>query len=116
MRTLWRFWILLFVALSLQAQTNLPMYTVLAPKKGEAFVATLDHLSDQGYRVILGGKYLNFTSRSHAARHLSLRASGGEWRACPVHQLDQRPGSPRIPEGNSHANIWEFLIGVRKQA
>jgi hypothetical protein len=60
MRTLSRFWMFLFfLALSLQAQPNTPgKYAVIAPKKGDDFLATLDHLSDQGYRLIVGGEYL----------------------------------------------------------
>ena len=59
MRTLSRFWMCLFLALSLHAQTSAPpKYTVISPKQGEDFLATLGQLSDQGYRVIVGGKYL----------------------------------------------------------
>ena len=81
MRTLSRFWMCLFLALSLHAQTSAPpKYTVISPKQGEDFLATLGQLSDQGYRVIVGGKYLILrldATPPDTYRYARLEVNGG---------------------------------------
>lgn len=57
MKSLLRSLVLLILIASLQAQNNLPKYSVLKTEYGDAYLASLNQLADQGYRVLAVGKY-----------------------------------------------------------
>lgn len=52
MRCLLRSLVLFLLIVSLHTQTTLPKYSVLKTENGEAYLTTLNQLSDQGYRVL----------------------------------------------------------------
>lgn len=57
MRTLLRFLFSFLLVFSLHAQTKLPKYAVLKTEGGEAYLTSVNQLSDQGYRLIVAGKF-----------------------------------------------------------
>lgn len=52
-----RFLVLLMLMASAGSQSNFPKYSVLKTKGGDAYLATLNQLADQGYRVLVVGEY-----------------------------------------------------------
>lgn len=55
MKLLLRF--LFLLAATLHAQTTLPKYTVIKTENGDAYLARINQLADQGYRVLAVSKY-----------------------------------------------------------
>lgn len=57
MKSVMRSLIPLILIVSLQAQDNLPKYSVLKTECGDVCLASLNQLADRGYRVLAVGKY-----------------------------------------------------------
>jgi hypothetical protein len=80
MRTLLRFLFSILLAFSLHAQTKLPKFAVLKTEAGEAYLTSVNQLSDQGYRFIVDGKFTILRLEAtppDTYRYLRLEVNGG---------------------------------------
>ena len=83
MKTLKRFlflFLLLLSVFSLHAQTKLPKYAVLKTEGGEAYLTSVNQLSEQGYRLIVAGKFTILRLEAtppDTYRYLRLEVKGG---------------------------------------
>jgi len=71
---------LLLLVFSLHAQAKLPKYAVLKTEGGEAYLTNVNQLSDEGYRLIVAGKFtiLRFEATPpDTYRYLRLEVKGG---------------------------------------
>lgn len=80
MKTLLRSLFSFLLVFSLHAQTKLPKYAVLKTEGGEAYLASVNRLSDQGYRLIVAGKFTILRLEAtppDTYRYLRLEVKGG---------------------------------------
>lgn len=93
---------------SLHAQNNLPQYSVLRAEKGESFLAKVNQLADQGYRMLTAGKY--------AVLHLeatppdTYRYAGFEVHGGPVQVTNW------LNEQGAHGYRWVPNIGLLEKS
>jgi hypothetical protein len=80
MKTLLRSLVSFLLVCSLHAQTKLPRYAVLKTEGGEAYLTSVNQLSDQGYRVLVAGKFTILhleATPPDTYRYLRLEVKGG---------------------------------------
>ena len=80
MKTLLRSLVSFLLVFSLHAQTKLPKYAVLKPQGGDTYLTSLNQLSDQGYRLIVAGKFTILRLEAtppDTYRYLRLEVKGG---------------------------------------
>ncbi|MGZ4833400.1 MAG: hypothetical protein ACXVZQ_10770 [Terriglobales bacterium] len=68
------------LVLSAYAQAQPPKYAVLKTEGGDAYLASVNHLSDQGYRVLIGGQFTILRLEAtppDTYRYLRLEGKGG---------------------------------------
>ena len=80
MKTFLRSLVCFLLVFSLHAQTKLSKYAVLKTEGGEAYLTSVNQLSDQGYRVLVGGKFTILhleATPPDTYRYLRLEVKGG---------------------------------------
>ena len=80
MKTLLRTFLLVVLALSLQAQTKPQKYVVVKIEHGDEFANKLNALSDQGYRLVVAGQFVILRLEAtppETYRYLPLEVKGG---------------------------------------
>jgi hypothetical protein len=101
-------WSLILLAATLRAQSPPPKYAVINTKNNEAYVARLNQLADQGFRVLIVNKYT--VLRLDAAppdtyRYLRLEVKGG-----PVEFTNW------INDRGAHGYRWRSGTGLLEKA
>jgi hypothetical protein len=93
---------------SQQVPAKLPKYSVLKTEGGEAYLASVNRLSDQGCRLIVGGKFTILrleTTPPDTYRYIRLEDKGG-----PVQFMNW------LNEQGAHGYLWLARTGMLEKA